>query len=580
MNPSRISILSIVLIGGLLTFLLVNIQSSQLESPQRDYNTAQNNAEFLSQQIDENLTALRSSLESLSFNSFWQSSSVTDWSFWLETQKSLYSAAGLSRLGVHAKSNDVVYFETPSLPGQYSELKSPLSRMYETATTVSLLQILRNEPAIVILTPIKNVENELIGALIGVKYLDNKLLKGYHHNVKVPVAVVNNDKIQTVSIETSPALEDYRLVEVPWPESIKSSLWQMVMLVEPQGAFSMTIIYGAVGGVLTLLLVLIIWKQLSVSRKANKLLSDTIDIQLPIAEQINRLTTLQNLTNDQEMVETIQSIRVRLEQMLQQKKTLSIEVRKLQEAERDLKQNVNSIKKERDSAFAAPKLKSEFLSRMGDEITTPMKSVVSMLKLLSEYEFDPEPKQLLNIAKRSTRTLVDNLNNILDFSKLDAGMLKLKTKTYSVRELVTELSSELSHFANDKGLSLQASTDPVVPTEVEGDQFRTKQILRNLLGNAIRFTKEGEVSLYADVLEQDGKKMLRFTIKDTGVGIPPEAQKGLFDSLEQTTKLTNSSFAGRLRLIVSRHLSELMGGEIGVISEPGKGSQFWFTTEL
>jgi len=156
-------------------------------------------------------------------------------------------------------------------------------------------------------------------------------------------------------------------------------------------------------------------------------------------------------------------------------------------------------------------------------------------------------------------------------------MLRLKSNQFSVRELIDDLSSELSHFANEKELSLQASSDPEVPATIRADLYRIKQILRNLLGNAIRFTKSGEVSLYADTTMKSGKQLLRFTITDTGVGIPPEAQKGLFDSLQQTTKLSNSSFAGRLRLIVSKHLAELMGGEIGVISEMGKGSQFWFT---
>ena len=117
-------------------------------------------------------------------------------------------------------------------------------------------------------------------------------------------------------------------------------------------------------------------------------------------------------------------------------------------------------------------------------------------------------------------------------------------------------------------------------TEVAAGQNRIRQILRNLLGNAIRFTKNGDISLYADLVKVNGKQQLRFTVKDTGVGIPLEAQKGLFNSLEQSTKLTNASFAGRLRLIVSKDLSKLMGGEIGIISETGKGSQFWFTVNV
>lgn len=580
MNPTKISILSIAIAGVLFTLLLVNFHGNQPISPAKDKTLAESNASYLGEQINTDLAILNESLKSLSFNSFWQSSPPADWSYWLDSQRQLYQAAGISLLGVHAKSNDVVYLDNPSLPGQYTELKKPLSRLYQTKDTVNLLQIFRTEPSIIILTPIKNVENQIIGALIGIKYLDTALLKKYHHQVKVPVAVIKNNEIQTVSVDTSPALDGYQLIEVPWPQSVKSVLWQLVLMVEPAPAISKTLISIILGLVITIGLMIIILKQVNSSRKANRLLSDTIDIQLPINEQISRLTTLQNLSNDSEIIDVIQSIRIRLEQMLQQKKTLSIEVRKLQDGEKSLKQSVASLTTERDTAFAAPKLKSEFLSRMGDEITTPMKSVVSMLKLLSEYQFEPEPKQLLNIAKRSTRTLVDNLNNILDFSKLDAGMLKLKKKPFSVRELVDELSSELSHFANDKGLSLQASTAPEVPTEVNADVFRIKQILRNLLGNAIRFTKEGEVSLYADLADSDDKQMLRFTIKDTGVGIPVDAQKDLFGSLEQTTKLTNSSFAGRLRLIVSRHLTELMGGEIAVTSEVGRGSQFWFTIDI
>ncbi len=308
-------------------------------------------------------------------------------------------------------------------------------------------------------------------------------------------------------------------------------------------------------------------------------LNACLDLNLPVAEQLNLLKELSQSSNDL-LSHCSKSIFNRIDHLFQQKKSLSTELNQIQKTQERLQKAKQDIEHERDSAVAAPKLKSEFLSRMGDEITTPMKSVVSMLKLLSEYPFDSEPKQLLNIAKRSMRSLVNNLNNILDFSKLDAEMLKLKPTDFSVRELIDELSSELSHFANEKELSLQASSSPEMPAMIKADEYRIKQILRNILGNAIRFTKSGEVSLYADITTQNDAKLLKFIITDTGIGMSPAAQRGVFDSLEQTTKLSNSSFAGRLRLIVSKQLAELMGGEIAVESEIGKGSQFWFTVRF
>ncbi len=580
MSSSRLSILTIVVVGALFTCLLIYLQSSNQTSPAKNLTVAEVNAEQLAEKINADLAAVQDSLVSLSYNSFWQNTPATEWNFWLESQKKLYAAAGLSLLGVHALSNDILYFDNPSLPGQHADLSKPIARLYETKSTVSLLREFKGKPSILILVPLKNIENKLIGALIGVQLFDVDSLKKYHNSVKVPVAIIADNKIQSISIDTSPDISNYQTVPVMWPKTIKSALWQMVLLVEQPPLLSMTLFYGAVGTILTFLLLFVIIKQLSHSQQSIRLLSDTIDIQLPIAEQIDRLVTLQNLSKDNNMVNAIQAIRSRIEQLQQQKKSANLEVRRLQETEANMKLNISSVISQRDTAVAAPRLKSEFLSRMGDEITTPMKSVISMLKLLSEYEFDAEPKQLLNIAKRSTRTLVDNLNNILDFSKLDANMLKLSPKPTSVRQLVDDLASELSHYANDKGLSLQASTDPDVPTEVIADVARIKQILRNLLGNAIRFTKSGEISLYADIINVDSKQMLRFTVKDSGVGINQDAQKGLFDSLHQATKLTNSSFAGRLRLIVSRQLSELMGGETGLYSEIGKGSQFWFTVAI
>ncbi len=571
MSPINKTLL-ILLISGLLFTLLLT-----LGQPKNSEVNSTAAAQQLSLQFGDNIKALSLGISDLSNNSSWQNTPIAEWPHLLSTQKSIYKAAGLSLLGVHAKSSDILYMQKMNRPGQFFELQTPLQRLYKNKVSVQIIQTYKEQPAVVLLFPIKTVDNEIIGSLIGIKLLDISLLKTFHYRSKLPTAIIHNNDIFQLSIDTSPDVSSFNLVEIEWPETIKSSVWRMVLMEKKTGFLVLSFWRLFFGLLISVTTIILIWKQLRIIQNAIHLLSNSLNIELPITEQIKQLNDLANNNSDPFLLSCTQSIRNRFQQLIQQKKSLSLEVRKLQERETKLLNDKSEVEMQRDSAVAAPRLKSQFLSRMGDEITTPMKSVVSMLKLLSEYPFEDEPKQLLNIAKRSTRTLVDNLNNILDFSKLDANMLHLKPKSFNVRELIDDLSSELSHFANEKELSLQASSDMDVPHMITADAFRIRQILRNLLGNAIRFTKSGEVTLYADMSAKGGNKLLRFTIADTGIGMSTEAQKEIFDSLQQTTKLSNSSFAGRLRLIVSKHLTELMGGEIGVISQIGQGSQFWFT---
>ncbi|PWK54291.1 sensor histidine kinase [Pleionea mediterranea] len=290
-----------------------------------------------------------------------------------------------------------------------------------------------------------------------------------------------------------------------------------------------------------------------------------------VIKSLNIIPELEDFTNSVNQLVTQQNTQLR---------NMQTKLKQLDSTLHNVKSEKVSLQVERDSAVQAPKTKSEFLSRMGDEITTPMKTLTSMLHLLSEYSLDEEPKELLSIARRSSNTLINNLNNILDFSKLDANLLKLYKNDFDVRQLIEETISEYTPHAKSKSLQLSCNIANEVPEHIYNDSKRVKQILKNLLGNAIRFTKDGEVSVYCDLVMEQSVEYLRLTIQDSGVGIPEEAQRGLFDSLEQRTKLTNSSFAGRLRLIVSKKLSELMGGNIGVNSEPQKGSRFWFTVSL
>jgi len=574
MSPTYKSLLAIALSGVLFTFLL-SLNSSNSSSS--DYGSPEIAAEQVSGDLSNNIGALTVGLTKLSNSEYWQNTAEPNWPQNLSAQSDIYKAAGLSSLAVHSQSTNQYYTRLGKKATLLADLQEPLARVYRNKKTLRVLQQYEQKPAIVLLEPIKNVENEMIGSLIGIKFIDQELLKQYHHLSHNPVATFKNNQIFQLSLDSEPNLNDYQQVKIEWPERLDSTVWGLSLLVKRDSQLGGSMMLLLAGLIITLVTIFFVWQQIKKVQSSLILLNQTLNIDLPIAEQIKRLTNIQHESGDMALQECAHSVRTRLEQLSQQKKSLAIDVRKLQESEQKLKQVKTNIESERDNAMAAPRLKSEFLSRMGDEITTPMKSVVSMLKLLSEYPFEPEPKQLLTIAKRSTRTLVNNLNNILDFSKLDADMLRLKPKQFSVRELVDELSSELSHFANEKGLSLQASSTPEMPEILTADEYRIKQILRNLLGNAIRFTKTGEVTLYADLTAKGGHKLLRFSISDTGIGISPAAQRELFDSLEQTTKLSNSSFTGRLRLIVSKKLAELMGGEIGVKSEIGQGSQFWFT---
>ena len=531
----------------------------------------------ITNQLNQDIEMLTKGLFQFSNHSFWQNSSPAQWAQNLYTQEGIYKAAGLDSLGIHSLESNQLYITNQNYPAKKFDLDKPISRLYQSQRATQIIQLYQQQLAVILLTPIKTIDNQMIGALVGVKLVDLPLLKSFHFSAKMPFALLKNGNQFLVSSESSIELSDFQIMNIDWPMNIKSSVWKLTMLSKKPPLVSKKYLLIGLGVVLTIVTLIFVWIQLNKLKRATKQLNQLLDIDLPVAEQIKSLKQINTITQDDELIQCASSIRGRLEQISQQKKALTIELRKQQDTQELLEKAKTNVEKERDSAVAAPRLKSEFLSRMGDEITTPMKSMVSMLKLLSEYQFDAEPKQLLTIAKRSTRTLVNNLNNILDFSKLDANMLTLQTTEFSVRSLVDELSSELSHFANEKGLSLQASSAPEIPALIIADEYRIKQILRNLLGNAIRFTKNGEVSLYAELSDYNGQTQLKFTIADTGIGITPAAQKELFDSLEQTTKLRNSSFAGRLRLIVSKKLAELMGGEIGVDSDLGKGSRFWFT---
>jgi len=231
---------------------------------------------------------------------------------------------------------------------------------------------------------------------------------------------------------------------------------------------------------------------------------------------------------------------------------------------------------------AANRAKTAFLANMSHEIRTPMNAIVSLSQLAEQRSNDPAQKLLMQKVTTAAGHLLGIINDILDISKIEAGKLTLEENDFTLREVIDEAMQLLADQAQSKGLALTADVSTELPAIVTGDRARLSQVLINLLGNAVKFTDRGSVTLRVRTdPTTDGELAVRFDVIDTGIGIDETARARLFESFEQADTTTTRRYGGTgLGLAISRTLVELMGGGIGVESDPGRGSTFWFTTRL